>query len=171
MMHRLLPCLYLFALTLRLAASESVLKVVAPDKTLSFTAAEFAALPHTELTATDPHTQARRQFSGVAVRELLTRIDAPLGDKLRGPALQLAVIAHAKDSYGVVFSLAEFDDAFSNRTILLADQEDGKPLAENAAPLRLILPGDKKAARLARMIVSLEIVSLAPVAQVAHDKE
>lgn len=153
----------LIAFALRLAAAEPVLKIVGPDRTISFTAAEFAALPHLELTVADPHTTVERRFSGVAVRELLARIAAPLGEKLRGPALQLAVIARGRDGYGVVFSLAEFDEAYNDRTILLAETEDGKPLAENAAPFRLIVPGDRKAARWARMIASLEIVSVGAV--------
>ena len=151
----------LFSLVAALPAAEPVLKVISSDRTLAFTAAEFTALPRTELTVTDPHSKAERRFSGVAVRELLARADAPLGEKLRGPALALAVIARAKDGYAVVFALADFDESYSSRTLLLADTEDGQPLAENSAPLRLIAPGEKKAGRWARMITSLEIVSFA----------
>lgn len=148
--------------TLRAADDATVLRLSAAGRTISFTAAEFAALPHTTLTVADPHTSAPRTFDGVAVHELLTRIDAPLGDKLRGPALQLAVVFRTKDHYGVVFALADFDAAFSSRTLILADREAGQPLPEKSAPFQLIAPGDKKAARWARMITSIEIVSLAP---------
>jgi hypothetical protein len=146
---------------LRAFAAEPVLKLTSPDKTLAFTAAEFAALPHTAVTVPDPYNQLPRHFSGVEVRELLARLGLPLGDKLRGPALQLAVVFRAADGYGVVFALADFDDAFSTRTLLLADQEEGRPLDAKAAPLQLIAPGDKKAARWARMVTSIEIMSLA----------
>jgi hypothetical protein len=148
--------------TAALTAAEPALTITTPEKTLAFTAAEFAALPHAELTTADPHSKAERHFSGVAVRELLTRAGAPLAEKLRGPALRLAVIARAKDGYAVVFALAEFDESFSSRTILLVDAEDGRPLNEKAAPLELVPPGDKKGARWARMITSLELVSVAP---------
>ena len=144
------------------AADAVVLKIVGPAKTLTFTASEFAALPHSPLTTGDPYTQVPRHFTGVEVRELLSRAGLPLGDKLSGPALQLAVIFRSPDGYGVVFALADFDDNFTQRTLLLADQEDGKPLLEKAAPFQLIVPGDKKAARWARMVTSIEIVSLAP---------
>lgn len=162
----------LFLLFLLLAgalpAAEPILKIAGGEKPLAFTAAEFAALPRTELTVADPHNQAPRHFSGVAVRELLARAGAPLGEKLRGPALQLAVVFRAKDGYGVVFALAEFDEAFSNRTLVLADREEGQPLADKAAPLQLVAPGDKKAARWARMITAIEIVSLADGAPALH---
>ena len=141
-------------------AAEPVLTLATPGRTLAFTAAEFSALPHIELKATDPHSKAERRFSGVPVSELLARAGAPLGEKLRGAALAHVVIARARDGYAVAFALAEFDAAFSPRVILLADAEDGKPLAGGAAPLRLICPGDQKAARWARMVTTLELVSV-----------
>lgn len=79
---------------------------------------------------------------------------------MRGPALTMGVIVRCKDNYSVLYSLAEFDAAFSSRTILLADREDGAPPPATAAPFRLVAPGDKRGARWARMVVSLEIVSL-----------
>ncbi|MBS0631254.1 MAG: molybdopterin-binding protein [Verrucomicrobia bacterium] len=143
-----------------LTAAEPLLSVHTPEKTVIFTTAEFAALPHQSITAIDPHSHVERHFAGVAVREILTRAGAPLGEKLRGPALRAAVIARASDGYIVVFALAEFDEAFSSRTLFLADAEDGKPLLPNSGPLKLIAPGDKKAARWARQITSLEVVFL-----------
>ncbi|HWA08739.1 MAG TPA: molybdopterin-dependent oxidoreductase [Opitutaceae bacterium] len=128
---------------------------------LAYTAAEFAALPHVELTLVNPHDQKEHRYAGVNVRELLTRAGLPFGEKLRGPALQFGVVARAKDGYGVLFALAEFDEAFSSRTLLLADRIDGQPVPDSAAPLQLVVPGDKKAARWARMVASLEIISTA----------
>ena len=140
-----------------LPAAEPVLKVVSLEKTLTFTAENLAALPHMEIVALDPHAQKEHRYTGVTVRELLARVGAPLGDKLRGAALQLVVVFRSRDNYAVAFALADFDEAFSNRTILLAEREDDKPLPENAVPFRLVAPGDKKAARWARMVASIEI--------------
>jgi hypothetical protein len=142
-------------------AVEPVLKIVAPDKTSTFTAAEFAALPRTELKLPEQPDQPERHFAGVSMRELLLRAGAPLGDKLRGAALLTAVIVRCKDNYAVLFSLAEFDESFSSRTIILADQEDGGMLPPSAAPFRLVTPGDKRGARSAKQVTSIEIVSLA----------
>ena len=140
-------------------AADTLLSVVASDNTLTLTADQLKALPHVELAATEPHEKKDHTYSGVPVRDLLAKVGAPLGEKLRGKALQLAVLVRSKDGYATLFALAEFDDSFSSRTILLADSEDGKPLAANSAPLRLVVPGDKRAARWARMVTSLEIVS------------
>jgi hypothetical protein len=150
--------LFLSAAAVCLAAADPVLTVTSPEKTRAFSADELRLLPHTEITATDPHENKAHRYSGVPVRDLLLQVGAPLGEKLRGRALQLAVLVHSKDGYVTLFALAEFDDAFSDRELLLADSEDGAPLPANAAPLRLIVPGDKRAARWARMVPSMEIV-------------
>ncbi len=141
----------------RLVGEELPLKVSGPDKGFTVTAAEFAALPQTEITAMDPHEKKEHHYSGVAMKDLLAQAGAPLGEKLRGAAQQLVVVLRAKDSYVTAFALAEFDDAFSSRTLLLANKIDGQPLPDKAAPYQLIVPGDKKAARWARMVTSIEV--------------
>lgn len=146
------------AASVRLAAADPILSIASPEKTVSLTAEDLRLLPHGEVTAMDPHENKKHRYSGVLVRDLLLQVGAPLGEKLRGRALQLAVLVHSKDGYGTLFALAEFDDAFSDRELLIADSEDGAPLPANAAPLRLIVPGDKRAARWARMVTSIEIV-------------
>ncbi len=153
-------CLMLFVLAGSLPAVEPVLKIAGPEKNLAFTAAEFSALPHTDLTAVEPHEMKERRYTGVTVRELLTRAGAPLGEKLRGAALTMGVLVRCKDGYTVLYSLAEFDENFSSCTVLLADREDGAAPPATAAPLRLVAPGDKRGARWARMVTSLEIVTL-----------
>lgn len=147
---------------LRAVGADPVLKVVTPEKTVTFTPTEFAALPRQKLSTPDHYTQMPRNFSGVVVREILERCGLPFGNLMRGPAMQLAVVFRSSDGYGVVFALAEFDDLFSSRTLLLADPEERKPLDEKAAPFQLIVPGDKKGARWARMVTSIEVISLAP---------
>lgn len=145
---------------LRAVAAETALTIVSADQAITLTADQFRALPHTDLTANDPHLKLDHRYSGVPVHDLLARVGAPLGEKLRGQALQLAVVFHSKDGYATLFALAEFDDAFSDQTILLVDTEDGKPLPENAGPLRVVAPGDKRAARWARMVISIELIRL-----------
>ena len=160
-MFRLLLTLGLLA-GLRAFADEPILTIVGPAETRTFTAAEFAALPRTELTALEPHEKKERRYSGVTVRELLARVGAPLGEKMRGSALALGVLVRSKDGYAVLYALAEFDSAFSGRTLLLADREDGAPPPATAAPFRLVAPGDTRGARWARMVTSIEVISVPP---------
>jgi len=149
----------LFAAPARAAEHEdTALMLVSPMQSIALTAAQISAMPHQEMTAVDPHSKQEHHYSGVPIRDLLAKVDAPLGEKLHGIGLQLAVLVRSKDGYETLYALAEFDDAFSDRVILLADAEDGKPLADGAGPYRIIAPGDKRAARWARMVTSLEIL-------------
>ncbi|HZZ20703.1 MAG TPA: hypothetical protein VFE25_15110 [Opitutaceae bacterium] len=140
------------------SAAEPVLKVTSLEGSISFTQAEFRLLPHVTIKAFNAHEKSEHEYSGVPVHDLLAKAGAPLGERLRGPALRLAVIAKALDGYATLYSLAEFDESFSDRVILLVDSEDGKPLGEGAGPFRIVAPGDKRPARWARMVKSLEIV-------------
>jgi hypothetical protein len=94
------------------------------------------------------------------VRDLLARAGVEFGEKLRGKGLRLAVVAHCRDHYDIVYALAEFDDAFNGRTILLVDRQDGQALPDALGPYRLVVPGDKRPARWARMVTSLEVVAV-----------
>jgi hypothetical protein len=137
--------------------AQQMLTITFQETNLTFTTPQFAALPHTEIKAMDGHEQKEHQYSGVAVRELLTQAGVPAGDKLRGAALRDVVVVRARDDYAVTLTLADFDEAFGGRSILLADRVDGNLLSTNAGPLRLIVPGDKKAARWARMVNKIEV--------------
>jgi DMSO/TMAO reductase YedYZ molybdopterin-dependent catalytic subunit len=100
------------------------------------------------------------EYEGVALREILKRAGAPLGNQLRGKALTTYILAKAHDGYQVVFALGEVDAAFANEQILVADKRDGKPLFGYQGPLRLVCPNDKAGARSVRMLETLEVVRL-----------
>jgi len=137
--------------------AQPVLTVSFEETNLSFTATQFAALPHTNIKLMNPHDKKEHLYSVVSVRDLLAQAGAPLGDKLRGAALHDVVMVRCRDGYAVAFTLADFDDMFTARTIVLADREDGNPLADPVGPIRLIVPDDKKAARWARMVTKIEV--------------
>jgi hypothetical protein len=139
-------------------ADEASLRISFAGKTFTFNAAALAALPHQDISATDAHEKKTHLYSGVLVRDLLTRAGVPGGEQLRGHALRLAVVARATDHYDVVFALAEFEPAFSSRPILLVDRQDGLPLPGALGPLRLVIPGDLRPARWERMIVALDVI-------------
>jgi DMSO/TMAO reductase YedYZ molybdopterin-dependent catalytic subunit len=46
-----------------------------------------------------------------------------------------------------------------NLQALVADSEDGKPLAQNTGPLRLVVPADKRPARWVRMVKTIRVVA------------
>ena len=125
---------------------------------VAFEASAFEALAHRSVTAYDFHEKQDHVYTGVPVRDLLAKAGVEFGEKLRGKSLRLVVIAHCRDHYDIVFALAEFDDAFNARTILVVDRQDGGAVPPGQGPLRLVVPGDKRPARWARMVESLEVV-------------
>ena len=139
-------------------ASQSVALRVTGDvpNHLDLSAADIAAFQRQTIRVTDDKG-ASVEYGGVPVAEILQKAGAPLGKELKGPNMAVGVVASAPDGYHVLFSLAEFDSAFTDRVILLADRRDGKTLDSREGPLRLIVPGDKRHARWIRGVVALDV--------------
>ncbi len=119
--------------------------------------ADIAAFQRQTIRVTDEKGN-RVEYGGVPVAEILEKAGAPLGKELKGPNMALGLIASAADGYRVLFSLAEFDAAFSDRVIVLADRRDGKPLDTREGPLRFVVRGDKRHARWIRGVTTLEVL-------------
>jgi hypothetical protein len=144
-----------------LARAESPgLRLTYGGRTVTLTAAEIAALPHQTVTTVDGHDHKSHAYSGIPVRDLLTRVGVSFGEKMRGAQLRLAVLVRSRDGYVITYALAEFDAAYRPTTILLVDGEDGAKESPNVGPFRLVAPGDARPARWARMVTSLEVVAL-----------
>lgn len=135
-------------LTLKGAAGQS--------KTLSLD--DLRRLPHQSVT-TSEHGRAAT-YSGVAVSALTALVGAPQGEALRGPAMAMVLIVTASDGYRVALGLAETDPSMRADRVIVADAADGRPLDPHDGPLRLIVEGDKRPARSARGIQSIEVRTL-----------
>jgi len=119
------------------------------------TASDFAKLPRQTITAKD-HNGQPATFEGVALSEILQRAGVEFGEQLRGKNLALFAVVDAADGYRV-FALPELDPAFANQPVLLADRREGKPLASNEGPLRIVVPGVKRQGRWVRQVVAITI--------------
>ena len=123
-------------------------------------AAEVAAMPHVTLTArVEGQTHAWR---GVPLSDLLAKVGAPAGPALRGKELADVVLVQARDGYVVALALAETDPAVRKDQILLADSVDGHALPDTAGPFRLVVEGDQRGARLARMVSAITLRRVTP---------
>lgn len=137
------------------AAAPAILTIKGEAASQMLDAAALAALPRETATVTD-HGKARH-FSGVSAAVLLGKAGAPSGEALRGKALTTMVMASGSDGYRVAFSLAELDPGMRTAKVIVADQEDGKPLAARDGPYKLIVEGDLRPARSVRGLVGLEL--------------
>jgi len=141
------------------AAQDLALKGLA-GQSATVTPADLAGMPHVTLTVSvegKTHT-----YEGVPLTELLARVGAPSSKALKGADLSDVVIVTAKDGYAVALALAETDPLIRKDQIILADKSDGAPLPDGVGPYRLVVEGDQRGARLARMVISIEVRQLAP---------
>ncbi len=143
------------------AAAPAAILQVGGDiaKPRSWSAAELAALPHTEVSITEKDGTSA-VYSGPSLAAVLQASAAPFGDQLHGSALSLVVAVRASDNYQAIFSLAELDPALSDKQVILADRVAGKPLPATIGPLRLIIPDAKRHARWVRQVVKLDVVTI-----------
>lgn len=96
-------------------------------------------------------------YEGVALGDVLAAHGVPLGPALRGPALGRYAVVKAADGYRAVYALPELDQTFTDRIILLADRRNGEPLDAKLGPFRIIVPGEKHAARWVREVTEVDL--------------
>ncbi|WP_440134658.1 molybdopterin-dependent oxidoreductase [Chitinophaga sancti] len=96
-------------------------------------------------------------YKGVAVSEILNLAGVTTGAQLRGENLSKYLLVTCADGYAVVFSLAELDEAFTDRVVILADEADGQALPVDKGPWRIVVPGEKKPARSCFRVTSFNI--------------
>jgi hypothetical protein len=124
----------------------------------TLTAVQISNLPHTTVKVSDHDAPA--QFDGVSLASLLSGANIQLGDKMRGPRMTEVLLVEAADGYKAVFALAEVDQAFAVRDIILADKRDSKPLDAKEGPFRIVVPGDKRGARWVRQVTALRVIAV-----------
>ena len=113
------------------------------------------------------HTNVKRKdkdgnehiYSGVLLSAILQKAGVPAGKDLHGKNLTKYVLIDASDGYQIVFALAELDNDFTDRAIILAENLDGKPLPTGAGPFQIIVQDEKKAARCIRMVTAIRVQS------------
>jgi hypothetical protein len=139
------------------AVSEQDSLLLKSDQTsISLSPADFHALQHISITVHNGHTGSDETYSGAPLATLLAKINAPMGNELRGETMTSYLIATGSDGYAVVLSLAEVDPVFHENQIIVADSRDGQPLGKNGL-FQLIVPGDKRPARWVHNLVSISL--------------
>ena len=132
------------------------LKITFEDQSAEWTAATLAALPHTTVTVYNEHAKANQTYSGVPLIDLLTKLGVP--DKPRGKQFKIYLVAVGSDGYEVVYSLGEICPEVHDAAVLVADSEDGKPIADDG-PLKLIATREKRPARWVRNLVAIRVLT------------
>jgi hypothetical protein len=150
----------LLAAALVLAAGPALaqsVRVTGPSgQVVSLSAEALAAMPRATVALT-AHGE-RHVYEGPLLIDVLARAGAPTGAAIRGAEMADVVLVTASDGYRVALSLAEADSMTRSDKIILADRVDGHAIDARDGPLRLVVEGDLRPARSARMVVSVTVV-------------
>jgi hypothetical protein len=119
---------------------------------------DIESLPHIKVTTHDGDSSVT--FEGVALRTVLEKAGMEFGHSLRGKRLASCLLVEAADDYRVVIALPELDPDFTDKQIVLAFLQDGKPLDAKAGPYRIVIPDEKRMARWVRQVTKLKIVDV-----------
>ncbi|HZP03558.1 MAG TPA: hypothetical protein VFB43_01570 [Terracidiphilus sp.] len=138
------------------AAPAGPLKITFGDQTATWTPETLAPLPHTTITVYNEHTKKNETYAGVPLIDLLTKLGVP--DKPRGKQFRLYLLAEGSDGYAVVYSIGEVTPDVHDGTVLVADSQGGKPIAEDGS-LKLITTGEKRPARWVRNLVAIRVLT------------
>ena len=141
-----------------IAATLALIAAAVLPASLPLDAATLARLPAATASLT-AHGQTH-SCTGVWLADLAAAAGLPSGESVRGSALTTMIIAEAADNYRVAFTLGEIDRKLGNHPVLVANACDGKPLTADDGPLRLVVPGEARAARSVRQLRALKPVSL-----------
>jgi hypothetical protein len=143
-------------MTRKPAPAAGPLKISFGDQSAEWTAARLAALPHTTISVYNEHAKATQSYSGVPLINLLVKLGVP--DKPRGKQFKIYLVAVGSDGYEVVYSLGEVTPDVHDATVLVADSEDGKPIADDG-PLKIVASGEKRPARWVRNLVAVRVLT------------
>jgi hypothetical protein len=160
-MKKILPLyLALMALLLDAALVQCQQLTIQPKagKQTVLSKADIDSLPHVKVTT--HAADASATFEGVALKPLLEKAGVEFGHSLRGKRLASCLLVEAADGYRVVIALPEIDPDFSDKQIVLAFLQDGKPLDANAGPYRIVIPDEKRMARWVRQVTVLKIADV-----------
>jgi hypothetical protein len=128
-------------------------------QTATVAAADLAGLPRVSFTF-DSHGE-KHVYEGPLLIDVLAKVGTPTGKAIHGPEMADAVLVTAQDGYQVVFGLAELDSGTRPNRIILADKADGAPLGGKDGTFKVVVEGDLRPARSARMVSEIEVLRLA----------
>jgi hypothetical protein len=127
--------------------------------------ADLAKLPVEVVELAGPGGKHRGR--GVRLDKILVKLgfepgamgkDISVRDKRAG--WKKVVRATAADGFEAAFSCAELSDGMGPTKAYVVFEVDGKPLAPDVGPLRLVVPTDKEPSRSLRQLVRVDVVDL-----------
>jgi hypothetical protein len=162
MKKRLFPQLLLGLLLSAVLAQCQQLTIEAEGgKQIVLAKSDIESLPHVQLTIPASHDSAAPvRYEGVALKSLLEKAGVEFGHSLRGKRMASCLLVAAADGYRAVIALPEIDSDFTDKQVVLAFSQNGKPLDAKEGPYRIIIPDEKRMARWVKQVTTLKIVDV-----------
>jgi hypothetical protein len=162
MKKRLLPYLLIgLMLSAALAQCQQLTIRAAKGEQLVLSKSDIEALPHVKVTIpASQDSDAPVRYEGVALKSLLEKAGIEFGHSLRGKRMASCLLVEAADGYRVVIALPEIDSDFTDKQVVLAFSQNGKPLNDKEGPYRIIIPDEKRMARWVKQVTTLKIVEV-----------
>jgi molybdate transport system substrate-binding protein len=116
----------------------------------TFTVADLQKLPATTIKVTkrtDVKVLGTDTYTGVLLNTVIQQTVPISNTSFKNDPLNMFATVHATDNYAVTVGFAEILPTFGHQQIILAYEEDGKPLAKSDGAVELIVPGDTLAGR------------------------
>ena len=138
------------------ALAAGAMRITYSGKLSDWTLAALAAVPHKTISVYNEHTKATETYSGVPLIDLVTKLG--VASQPHGKDLAIYLEAIGSDGYKAVYSVGEVNPDVHDGTVLVADSEDGKPIAADG-PLKLVATGEKRPARWVRNLVGVRVLA------------
>ncbi|MCC6333541.1 MAG: molybdopterin-dependent oxidoreductase [Myxococcales bacterium] len=107
------------------------------------------------------------KVKGVRLDRILGHLgfnEGPVGPaadpKVKHEGLRAVVVAQAADGFQAVFSVGELLESLGATQVLVAWEVDGKALAPDVGPFRLVVTTDKRGSRSLHRLTALRVVDL-----------
>jgi hypothetical protein len=144
------------ALSAGLCAAQTVTITGLDGQTKTLGAADLASMPRVKADL-EREKGGVTHYEGVALDRVLQGVSAPTGHALRGREMADIVVVSAKDGYRVALALSDVDPAFATHAVIIADKANGAALSSTDGPYRLVVEGDPRPARSARMVTAIKL--------------
>jgi hypothetical protein len=162
MKKRLFPHLLIgLVLSVALAECQQLTIEAGGGKQIVLAKSDIESLPHVKLTIPASHdSDGAVTYEGVALKSLLEKAGVEFGHSLRGKRMASCLLVEAADGYRVVIALPEIDSDFTDKQVVLAFSQNGKPLDVKEGPYRIVIPDEKRMARWVKQVTTLKIVEV-----------
>ena len=124
----------------------------------TFTLADLQAFPEVTVTVTAQPIGAH-SFGGALLYSLVQQAGIVTVATRKNDILRKVVLVTGTDGYSVGIALGEIMPRFANKQVILAYEEDGKPLPQADGFTRLIVPGDAFAGRYVSNVAQVSVTS------------